>query len=115
MARIFMLQLVAKLILLLPGLRQRSVVFDVVQQMTEMPTHRFANLARMMFDWAYRCRNETTEEPVFSGTTFQVHGTRDLLLPIRLTNPDISISGGGHDLTMTHSAQINEILEGFVL
>jgi pimeloyl-ACP methyl ester carboxylesterase len=114
MVRIFLLQLVARLFLHLPGLRQRSVVFDVIQQMTEMPTQRFANLARMMFDWAYRCRKETTEEPIFLGTTLQVHGTRDLLLPIRLTNPDIRVLGGGHDLTMTHPAQINEILEGFV-
>ena len=112
MARIFAIQLGAKLLLLLPGLRQRYVEFEVGQQMTEMPTRRFASLSRMMFDWAYR-RREETEQSVFSGPTLQIHGTRDPLLSMRLTSPDIHIPGGGHTLTLTHPEEINSIIEQF--
>ena len=111
--RMFLLQLGAKLLLLVPGLKRRFVEFEVGQQMTEMPTLRFAGLSRMMFDWAYR-RREEPEETIFSGPTLQVHGTRDPLLPIRWTNPDIRITGGAHTLTLTHPKEINEIIERFV-
>jgi len=112
-ARVFLLQLGARFLLLLPGLRRRFVEFEVGQQMTEMPTRRFAGLSRMMFDWAYRRRDET-ESPIFSGITFQIHGTRDPLLPIQWTTPDVRIQDGGHTLTLTHPEEINEILERFV-
>jgi len=112
-ARIFTLQLFIKCLLLVPGLRQRFVEFEVGQQITETPTHRLAGLSRMMFDWAYR-RREETEPPTFSGPTIQIHGTRDLLLPLRWTTPDVRISGGGHTLTLTHPREINEIIERWV-
>ena len=112
MVRACLLQLGARFLLLVPGLRRRFVELEVGQQMTEMPIRCFAGLTRMMFDWAYR-RREETEAPVFSGPTLQIHGARDLLLPIRLTSPDISIPGGMHTLTLTHPGEINEILERF--
>ena len=111
--RTLMLQLGAKLLLLVPGLRRRFVEFEVGQQMTEIPTRRFAGLARMMFDWAYR-RREEAGEPIFSGRTLQVHGTRDPLLSMKRTTPDIRIPGGGHTLTLTHPKEINEIIGYFI-
>ena len=111
--RIFLLQLGARLLLLVPGLQRRFVEFEVGQQMTEIPTRCFAGLSRMMFDWAYR-RREETEGLVFSGPTLQVHGTRDPLLSMRRTTPDICIPGGRHTLTLTHPKEINEIIERFV-
>jgi len=111
--RVFLLQLGARLLLLVPGLRRRFVELEVGQQMTEIPTCRFAGLARMMFDWAYR-RREETGEPIFSGRMLQVHGTRDPLLSMRRTTPDICIPGGGHTLTLTHTEEINEIIGRFV-
>ena len=112
-ARIFALQLGAKLLLLMPGLKRRFIELEVGQQMTEMPTRRFAGLSRMMFDWAFR-RREEIEAPVFSGETLQIHGTRDPLLPIRLTTPDVRIEGGRHTLPLTHPDEINGIIERFV-
>jgi hypothetical protein len=37
-----------------------------------------------------------------------------LQLPIRLTNPDIRVQGGGHLLSLTHSEQINKMIARFV-
>jgi pimeloyl-ACP methyl ester carboxylesterase len=115
MVRVLMLQYGTKLFLRL-GLMRWFVAaeeIDVIRQMFEMPPRRFAGLARMMFDWAYR-RRESTESPCFSGPTLQIHGTRDLLLPIRLTNPDVRIQGGGHTLVRTHPEEINAGIERFV-
>ena len=111
--RMLAFQLGVKLLLLLPGLRQRFVELEVGQQITEAPTRRLAGLSRMMFDWAYYYRKEA-EPPIFSGPTLQIHGTSDLLLPIRLTNPDIRIAGGRHTLTLTHPEEVNEVIERFV-
>jgi len=111
--RVFLLQLGARFLLFVPGLLRWIVSPNVVRQFAETPTYRFAGLARMMFDWAYRYREEI-EPPIFLGPTLQIHGTRDPLLPIRLTAPDIRIAGGGHVLPLTHPEQINEIIERFV-
>ena len=113
--RVFIIQRIARLVLLFPGLLRWFIASEevkVMRQMVETPTRRFAGLARMMFDWAYR-RRDDSETPCFAGPMLQIHGTRDPLLPIRLTTPDIRISGGGHTLSMTHSEEINAILKRF--
>ena len=37
---------------------------------------------------------------------FQIHGDRDLTFPIRYTDADTVIHGGGHVLPLTHSEEI---------
>ena len=113
LARLFMLQLGARCLLLFPGLLQKIVSPKIVRQFAETPTRRLAGLASMMFDWAYR-RREEPEKPPFAGPTGQIHGTRDLLLPIRLTHPDIRIPSGGHLLALSHPEEVNEFIEQFV-
>jgi pimeloyl-ACP methyl ester carboxylesterase len=49
----------------------------------------------------------------FDKPTLQIHGARDWLLPIRQTNPDIRIDGGGHLLTITHPERVNEAIGRF--
>ena len=115
MVRIFIIQHIAGFLLLLPGVLCRlagSREVPVIRQMLATPVRRFAGLARMMFDWAYR-RREESEIHGFSGPVLQIHGTRDPLLPIRLTTPDVRIPGGGHTLATTHSEEINAILKRF--
>jgi pimeloyl-ACP methyl ester carboxylesterase len=87
----------------------------IVRAFVEMPLSRLAGLARMMFDWAYRRRlPEENESTIFDKPMLHIHGTNDWLLPIRLTNPDIRIEGGGHLLSLTHSEQINGMIARFV-
>ena len=117
LVRVFIIQRIAKLFLLFPFLLRWIIPLEeikVLRQMNKMPARRFAGLARMMFDWAYR-HQDGTELPLFSVPTLHIHGTRDPLLPIRLTNPDVRIEGGGHTLSVTHADQINEMLEQFAL
>ena len=115
--RVFIIQHIAGFVLLFPGLLRWFVASGevrVIRQMIETPTRRFAGLARMMFDWAYR-RRDDSETHCFTGPMLQIHGTRDPLLPIRLTTPDIRISGGGHTLATTHAEEINAILKHFAM
>jgi pimeloyl-ACP methyl ester carboxylesterase len=46
--------------------------------------------------------------------SIQIHGNRDMLLPIKLTKPDVIVEGGGHLLSLTHPNQVNEIIKNFV-
>lgn len=39
-----------------------------------------------------------------------LHGTKDLVLPLRYADCDITISGGGHFMTMNKADEINQIL-----
>lgn len=39
-----------------------------------------------------------------------IHGTRDHVLPHRLTQPDLLIPGAGHVLPVTHPAEVNAFL-----
>lgn len=41
---------------------------------------------------------------------YQIHGKRDLVLPIRLTHPTRSVPRAGHMLVMTHPAIVNTFL-----
>ena len=115
LVRVRMLQLGARFLLLFPGLLRRFVSPKVLRQFAEMPPSRFAGLARMMFDWAFRHRlPEENDEKIFDKPILHVHGTNDWLLPIRRTHPDIRIEGGGHLLVLTHPNEINVIIERFV-
>ena len=113
--RLFFLRPFARFLLLFPRLLQRFVDPKVVLAMVETPLGRFAGLSRMMFDWAYRRRPpDENGTKIFDGPTLHIHGTKDRLLPIRRTNPDVRIEGGGHLLVLTHPEKINELIESFV-
>ena len=115
LARLFVAQLFARLFLCFPWLVRRFVEPHIIRAFVETPLFRFAGLARMMFDWAYRRRlPEDNEAVIFDKPTLHIHGTNDWLLPIRLTNPDIRIKGAGHLPVLTHPEEINEMITRFV-
>jgi pimeloyl-ACP methyl ester carboxylesterase len=91
---------------------------NVIEQFIKTPTKRFAGLSRMMFDWAYKRRSNdelrNNNSKFDNIPSIHIHGNRDLLLPIKLTNPDIIIDGGGHILSLTHPDKINEIIQNFI-
>jgi pimeloyl-ACP methyl ester carboxylesterase len=114
-ARLFFVRLFARFFLYFPWLMKYFVNPKVVRAFVEMPLFRLTGLSRMMFDWAYRRRSpEGSGTKIFDKPMLHVHGTNDWLLPIRRTNPDIRIEGGGHLLVLTHPEEINEIIEYFV-
>jgi pimeloyl-ACP methyl ester carboxylesterase len=63
---------------------------------------RWATRAVLRWDTS----NELSDAPVW-----QIHGTRDRVLPIRRTRPDMIIDGGGHVLTLSHPREVNAFLK----
>lgn len=43
----------------------------------------------------------------------QIHGDRDKVFPINNVNPDYIIEGGGHSMTITHSADVEKVIRGW--
>lgn len=107
-------QLGARFLLLFSFLWRRWFDPDTLRAFSGMKTTMLVRLTRMMLDWAYRHRNFDEIAPVDTFPTIHVHGTRDLLLPIRRTKPDIRIPRGGHLLTLTHPEEINSIIRDFI-
>jgi pimeloyl-ACP methyl ester carboxylesterase len=115
--RISFFRLFLRLFLLCPCCVNHFVKSDAIEQIISMSANKFAELSRMMFDWAYRKRNqdELQDNDDLNIPSIHIHGNRDKLLPIKLTNPDVVIEGGGHLLAMTHPDQVNKIIEDFSL
>jgi pimeloyl-ACP methyl ester carboxylesterase len=113
-ALLFVGQLFARLFLCFSWLWGWFVSPKIVRAFAETPLFRLAGLFRMMFEWAYRRRlPEETGVEVFDKPTLHIHGTRDLLLPIWLTNPDICIKGAGQLFPLTYSEEVNDMIKQF--
>jgi pimeloyl-ACP methyl ester carboxylesterase len=39
-----------------------------------------------------------------------IHGKRDYVLPMRYTNPDHIVEGGGHILSLSHPRDVNAFI-----
>lgn len=50
------------------------------------------------------------ENTSYPSNLYHIHGTKDRILPVYSTNPDIKIEGGGHLMIMSHSEEIMKIL-----
>jgi pimeloyl-ACP methyl ester carboxylesterase len=46
-----------------------------------------------------------------SKNLFHIHGTNDKILPLKFTEPDVKIEGGGHFMVLSMSESLNKILE----
>lgn len=110
-AVLFFAQIGARFLLLSSCLWRRWFDPDTLLAFTEMKTVTLVRLTRMMLDWAYRRRNLDETVPVDPCPTTQIHGTWDLLLPIRRTQSDVQVPRGGHLLTLTHPDQINRVIQ----
>jgi pimeloyl-ACP methyl ester carboxylesterase len=113
LALLFLGQLFARIFLCFPWFWQWFISPKVVRAFVKTPLFRLSRLFRMMFHWAYRRRKQEENVELFDKPTLQIHGTCDWQLPIRRTNPDFRIDGGGHLLTITHPEIINEVIGHF--
>ena len=51
---------------------------------------------------------QTGAEPAFP--IHQIHGGRDVILPCRLTRPDVVVPRAGHVLTLSHPGEVNDFI-----
>jgi pimeloyl-ACP methyl ester carboxylesterase len=51
------------------------------------------------------------EPPPLALPIFQIHGSRDRVLPARRTRADLIVAGAGHLLAVTHPRQVNRFID----
>ena len=82
-----------------------------VSPASKLVTDMFRDCDNEFFEWAMYAvpgwENHQVPQPLY-----HIHGKRDLVLPIRLTQPTQVVARAGHMLVMTHPAVVNAFLAG---
>lgn len=71
---------------------------------------QFCDADAAVFRWSVRQILSWKTTPVVTCPVYQIHGERDRVLPVRYTNPDVVVRGGGHVISLTHASQVNAFL-----
>ncbi|QDV44544.1 Alpha/beta hydrolase family protein [Stieleria neptunia] len=71
---------------------------------------QFRDSNPVVFKWSLRRILDWSITPKVSCPVFQLHGDRDWTLPLRYTDPDEIVAGGGHVLSITHPAEVNSYI-----
>jgi pimeloyl-ACP methyl ester carboxylesterase len=64
--------------------------------------------------WALRAVLDWRHPGHVGSPIYHIHGSRDLLLPMRLTQPDTVLKGAGHMLVLTHASDVNAWLAQYL-
>jgi|688.fasta_scaffold548730_1 pimeloyl-ACP methyl ester carboxylesterase len=67
-----------------------------------------------VFKWSLARILDWNAAPVLDCPVFHIHGDRDFVLPIRYTNADAKIAGGGHVISLTHSREVNDFIRSAI-
>ncbi len=78
----------------------------LVDMLHDQPIDRLREFARMICDW------KGVADP--GVPVVHVHGSEDLVIPIRFVKPDVVVRGGGHALNLSHAAEVNAVVRRFV-
>lgn len=63
-----------------------------------------------VFRWSLSRIVDWSTTPAVNCPVFQIHGDRDFVLPMRHTNPDTVVHGGGHVISLTHAKEVNSFI-----
>ncbi len=81
----------------------------------------FCGLARQfrgadptVFKWSLARMLDWSSTPTVTCRIFHIHGNRDYVLPMRYTHPDTVVSGGGHVISLTHPADVNDFIRSAI-
>ena len=66
---------------------------------TETEVTKLRRFARMILNWK--------APPSYPCPIHQIHGARDLVIPLGRVRPEAIVAGGGHLINMTHSKEVN--------
>jgi len=76
---------------------------------------QFADTPTKWIVWAvgalYRWNRLSTEPADYPFPIYHIHGTKDCVLPVRRTTPDVLIEGAGHVSSATHSDEVNRFIQ----
>lgn len=68
---------------------------------------QFLDCNPAVFKWSLSRLLDWSSTPTVSCPVFHLHGDRDWTLPLRYTDPDKIVAGGGHVLSLTHPDEVN--------
>ena len=71
---------------------------------------QFCRSDREVFRWSLARILDWKDAPDLDCPVFHVHGSRDMVLPVRYTHPDETVAGGGHVISLTHPDAVNEFV-----
>ena len=104
----------------LPWLPVRGLQQFVRLGVATMPIGRgsaFSEIARQfarsdpgLLRWSARQILEWHPQPELGCPIYQIHGAADWIFPLRTATPDAIVAGGGHVISLTHGAAVNEFL-----
>ena len=63
-----------------------------------------------VFKWSLSRILDWSITPKVSCPVFHLHGDRDWTLPLRYTDPDKIVAGGGHVISLTHPGEVNSYI-----
>jgi pimeloyl-ACP methyl ester carboxylesterase len=75
---------------------------------------QFRGASPSVFKWSLARILDWTSTPVVACPIFQIHGDRDCFLPIRYTQPDAVVAGGGHVISLTHASDVNAFIRSAI-
>ena len=63
-----------------------------------------------VFKWSLARILDWNSTPVVDCPVYHIHGDRDCVLPMRYTQPDWVVVGGGHVISLTHPSDVNDFI-----
>ena len=75
---------------------------------------QFCNSDPVVFKWSLARILDWNSTPVVDCSIFHIHGARDFILPIRYTQPDVIVAGGGHVISLSHPTEVNHFIRTVV-
>ncbi len=75
---------------------------------------QFRDADPAVFKWSLARILDWNVAPVLDCPVFHIHGDRDFVLPIRYTQPDTIIHGGGHVISLTHPTVVNDFIRSAI-
>lgn len=75
---------------------------------------QFAKVDARVLRWSLRKVLQWEDRPEVPCPVYQIHGKRDWVFPVGLTQPDEVISGARHVITLSHPKEVNTFLHAIV-
>jgi len=99
--------LLSKVALLSSGCASKSHLTALVKQMSESDASFLRWACRAVIEWP-------GAENMGDTPVFQIHGGKDLVLPVKSAKPDTVVPGAGHALSMSHPDEVTAFLKSFI-
>ncbi|WP_442509395.1 alpha/beta fold hydrolase [Novipirellula sp. SH528] len=73
-------------------------------------TRQFRGANPTVLKWSLARLLDWKKPPNVACPVFHIHGDHDCVMPIRYTQPDTIVTGGGHVISLTHPSEVNDFI-----